>query len=184
MNLKSKVDIRNTEIYNLPARLIHWIMATGFVFMWGCGYTMTTWVEEDSALEEILFDLHISVGVTLLFLLILRIAVRLAYAPPPLPDTIRRIERIGAHAGHVALYILPAVVIGVGWAEVDVGWHQVQWFGIPVAKVFPTVEAWEGLTETLHRWLAYTMLSVALVHVAAVIKHRWIDHHDILYRMI
>lgn len=60
--------------------------------MWGCGYTMTTWVEEDSALEEILFDLHISVGVTLLFFLALRIAVRLVYAPPPLPDTIRRIE--------------------------------------------------------------------------------------------
>lgn len=145
---------------------------------------MTTVIEENSALEEILFDLHVSVGVTLLILLALRIVVRLAYAAPPLPDVIPRIERIGAHAGHVALYLLPVAVIGLGWAEIDVGWHQVQWFGIPMAKVFPTMEVWEELTETLHRWLAYTMLSVALVHVAAVIKHRWIDRHDVLYRMI
>lgn len=135
--------------YSLPARLIHWIMAGGFVFMWGCGYTMTTLVEEDSPLEETLFDLHIPVGVTLLALLIFRVAVRLAYAPPPLPDAVPGVERIG----------------------------------FPITKVFPTLEAWEALTETLHRWLAYTLLAVAGVHVGAVAKHRWIDRHDILHRM-
>ena len=169
--------------YSLPARLIHWIMASGFIFMWGCGYTMTTLVEEDSRLEETLFDLHISTGVTLLALLILRVAVRLAYAPPPLPDAIPRVERIGSHIGHAALYVLPVAVIGFGWAEVDVGGHQVQWFGFPIAKIFPTLEAWEALTETVHRWLAYTLLAVAGVHVGAVAKHRWQDQHDILYRM-
>ena len=169
--------------YSLPARLIHWVMAAGFIFMWGCGYTMTTLVEEDSALEKTLFGLHISVGVTLLALLVLRIAVRLDRSPPPLPDAIPRIERIGARIGHGALYLLPALVIGLGWAEVDVGGHQVRWFGVPIPKVFPTVEALEGLTETLHRWLAYTFLGMAAIHIAAVVKHRWIDHHDILHRM-
>ena len=45
--------------YHPAARLIHWAMALGFVFMWGCGYAMTTLVEDDSPLEEFLFDLHI-----------------------------------------------------------------------------------------------------------------------------
>ncbi|MCY4470689.1 MAG: cytochrome b/b6 domain-containing protein, partial [Thiotrichales bacterium] len=67
------------EKYHLATRLIHWIMAVGFVFMWGCGYAMTTLVVEDSPLEEFLFDLHISVGVTLLALLAVRIAVRLVH---------------------------------------------------------------------------------------------------------
>ena len=69
------------ERYHLAARLMHWIMALGFVFMWGCGYSMTTLVEDDSPLEEFLFDLHISIGVTLLALLVVRIAVRLVHAP-------------------------------------------------------------------------------------------------------
>ena len=176
------------EKYHLAARLIHWFMALGFAFMWGCGYAMTTFVEEDSALQELLFGLHISTGVMLLFLLVLRIAIRFAHSPPPLPEAIPRIERIGAHLGHAALYLLPAAVIGMGWAEVDFGGHGVAWFGVAMPKVFPTMDTRAGfdleeLTATLHRWLAYTMLGVAAVHVAAVAKHRWIDHHDVLRRM-
>ncbi len=170
--------------YPVAARLIHWIMALGFVFMWACGYSMTELVEEDSVLEEFLFDLHISVGVTLLALLVLRIVIRLANPPPPLPDTIRGLERTAAHLGHAALYALPALVIALGWAETNFGGHTVQWFGIEIPHVFPeTGETLQNLSRNLHRWLAYTMLTVAAIHVAAAYKHRWIDGHDVIRRM-
>lgn len=58
----------DNDRYSLAARLIHWIMAAGLAFMWCCGYAMTTLVAEDSPLEELLFGLHISTGVTLLLL--------------------------------------------------------------------------------------------------------------------
>ena len=174
--------------YSLAARLIHWIMAAGFAFMWACGYVMTTLVEEDSPLEELLFELHISTGVTLLALLAVRFGVRLASPPPPLPAAIRPVERAGARLGHAALYALPAVVITVGWFEVDAGGHGVAWFGVGMPKVFPTLETLGGYevedaAASVHKWLAYTMLGVAAVHVAAVAKHRWIDRHDLLRRM-
>ena len=170
--------------YHPAARLIHWIMAAGFAFMWGCGYTMTTLVEEDSPLEELLFDLHISVGVTLLVLLVLRIAVRLAVRPPPLPDSIQGMERTAAHLGHAVLYALPAMVITVGWAETNFGGHVVQWFGVQMPRVFPeTGEYLQDLSAKVHMWLAYTMLAVAVGHVAAAYKHRWIDGHDVIRRM-
>lgn len=174
--------------YNLAARWLHWIMALGFVFMWICGYTMTELVEEDTPIESLLFTLHISVGVTLLFLLFFRIIIRLLYKPPPLPETLPRIERIGAHLGHAGLYVLPIIIIAIGWIEVDFGGHGVIWFGLEMPKIFPTMETYRGIdleetTETIHMWAAYIMLGVALIHVAAVIKHRWIDNHDILSRM-
>ena len=163
-------------------------MALGFILMWGLGYTMTSVVEEDSPLEESLFGLHISIGVTLLVLLVVRVVIRWMVSPPPLPESMSRLDRISSHVGHIALYILPAAAITVGWAETDFGGHGVKWFGIEMPKVFPTTETLAGFnlettTATLHRWLAYTMLGVVLVHVAAVIKHRWIDGHDVLYRM-
>ena len=172
------------ERYHLAARLMHWIMALGFAFMWGCGYTMTTFVAEDSPLEEFLFDLHISVGVTLLALLVVRIAVRLAHAPPPLPASIRGLERTAAHLGHAALYALPAMVIAAGWAETNFGGHAVKWFGVEMPRVFPeTGEALQILSTDVHKWLAYTMLAVAAGHVAAAFKHRWFDGHDVIGRM-
>ena len=178
----------DNDRYGLAARVIHWVMAVGFVFMWTCGYTMTTLVAEDSPLEELLFDLHISTGVTLLVLLVARIGVRLANPPPPLPAAIRPVERVGARLGHAALYALPALVISVGWFEVDAGGRGVVWFGVELPNVFPEMETLGGYevedsAENVHRWLAYTMLGVAVVHVAAVAKHRWIDRHDVLRRM-
>jgi len=155
--------------------------------MWGSGYAISAVVEEDSALEELLFELHISFGVTLLFCLLLRIAVRLFYPPPPELNVFSRLEKMAAHAGHIALYVLPATIILIGWAETDFGGHGVEWFGVQMIKVFPTMETWHGInlestTEEWHEILAYTMLAVVVVHIAAVIKHRR-DGHDVLYRM-
>lgn len=176
------------ERYALSARVLHWLMALGFLFMWLCGYAMTTLVAEDSPLEEFLFGLHISLGVTLLFLLVLRLGLRVLRPPPPLPPGLAEWEKTASRLGHWGLYLLPAAVIAIGWAETDFGGHGVTWFGLPMPKVFPTRERLFGLelesvTASLHMWLAYILLVLALVHVAAVAKHRWIDGHDVLQRM-
>ena len=175
----------NGEQYALSARVLHWLMAVGFLGMWVCGFVMTTLVEEDSPLEETLFDLHISFGVTLLALLVIRVLVRVLRTPPLLPESIRGIERIGAHAGHIALYVMPASIIVLGWSEVELGGHVVTWFGIEVPKILPIApdDDLGELAELLHMWFAYTMLGIAVVHVAAVVKHRYWDGHSVLYRM-
>ena len=175
------------ERYTFSLRVLHWVMALGFIFMWACGYAMTAVVEDDSSLQELLFSLHIYVGVTLLFLLAARIAIRiLAVTPRPL-SSLANWEKVASHLGHIALYILPALVILMGWAEVDVGGHQVRWFGIAMPKIFPTMETFWGInlestTELFHKVLAYSMLAVVIVHIAAVIKHR-VEGHDVLKRM-
>ena len=121
---------------------------------------------------------------TLLALLVARMAIRLIHRPPPLPDTIRGLERTAAHLGHAVLYALPATVIALGWAETNFGGHAVQWLGIGMPKVFPeTGEALQDLSADVHEWLAYTMLAVAAGHVAAAFKHRWFDGHDVSHRM-
>ena len=90
--------------------------------------------------------------------------------------------------GHIALYVLPVVIIGLGWAESDFGGHGVTWFGVSMPKLLPTMDTlWgiglEAATSQLHKYLAYGMLAVVAVHVAAVIKHR-IEGHDVLDRML
>ena len=78
---------------------------------------------DDTPLEDLLRDLHISVGVTLGCLLILRIAIRILFKPPALPDGISPLEKRGAHLGHAALYALPAAVILVGWIGMNLAGH-------------------------------------------------------------
>lgn len=175
------------ERYSFSARLLHWIMAAGFFFMWACGYAMVSLVPDDSAIQEILFGVHISVGVTLLVLLVARVAIRLGAGAPAALSALASWEKAASHLGHLALYALPALIIAVGWAEVDYGGHGVKWFGILMPKVFPTMETLGGinLESTLaevHEMLAYVMLAVVVVHILAVVKHRR-DGHDVLKRM-
>ena len=99
--------------YSPAARSLHWIMAIGFGCIWALGHTMTTWIEEDTPLEEWLYDLHVSLGVTLLVLLALRVFVRGRQVPPPSPSEGGRFERRAAHAGHTAM----------GWLETDISGH-------------------------------------------------------------
>lgn len=132
------------ERYTISARILHWLMAAGFVFMWACGYVMTALAPDDSPLQEFLFGLHISIGVTLLFLLALRLGIRVLNTVPPLPDGLAEWEKTGARLGHVCLYLLPAAIILVGWAETDFGGHGVEWFGLAMPKLFPTLKTLWG----------------------------------------
>lgn len=174
--------------YAYSARLMHWLMAIFFLFMWGSGFIMTMESMEDTPLEESLFSLHISTGVMLVVLMVARIAIRLTHRPPALPDFMPPLEKLGSHLGHLGLYLLPIAVLTIGWAEVDFGGHGVKWFGLAMPKLFPTMETYAGFnleetTEVLHRWLAWTTFGLFVLHVMAVIKHRYMDGHDVLYRM-
>ena len=60
-------------------------------------------------------DLHKSVGLTVLGLVLLRILWRIAHPPPPMPAAYGRLERLGAHAAHLALYGLILVLPVSGW---------------------------------------------------------------------
>lgn len=170
--------------YTLAARLIHWIMAVGFVFMWLCGYVMSELVEDDSPLQETLVGLHVSVGLTLAALLVIRLVTRWLHPPPPLPPQFPRSERVASRWVHIALYVLPAGTVAAGWLETDLGGHGVAWFGLlEVPQVIPDSEGTEALYEEIHLLLAYGFLALALVHFAAVVKHRWYDRRDVLSRM-
>ncbi|KIC11172.1 hypothetical protein RA19_07400 [Leisingera sp. ANG-M1] len=171
--------------YSKTARMLHWLMAAGFLFMWVCGYSMVELVEEDSPLQETLFDLHIWTGVTIGMLLIWRFVLLLTAPRPAEPEGLSPLEAKGSKIGHALLYILPAMAVFIGWAETDFGGHGVTWWGgIAMPKLFPTIESevLENLLATWHLWVAYTMLAVVVVHIAAVIKHR-MEGHDVLPRM-
>ena len=175
------------EKYSLEIRFLHWLMAFAFFAMWGIGWYMTEIVTEDSTLEDILFDTHISIGVSLIVLLALRIYFRLKKSQPEPASSLSKWESIGSHIGHIGLYALPALIILTGWAETNFGGHTVTWIGISMPKLFPTLEMLgdinlEEATSTLHKWLAYSMLGLALIHIIAAFKHRF-EGHDVLNRM-
>jgi cytochrome b561 len=174
--------------YHALVRWTHWLMAVCFVFMWASGYWMRNQMASDSPTQEALYDLHKSVGVTLMALLLIRLCARWLSQVPELPTAIHQGERRLAKVGHLGLYLLIAFGLVTGWALTDFGGHGVTWFGVAMPQVFPIRQQLFGVTldplaSTIHAWIAYGLLGVVVIHVLALVKHRRKDRIDLLPRI-
>jgi len=163
-------------------------MALCFAFMWASGSYMRNLMAHDSAAQELLYDLHKSVGVTLLALLVIRVSARLLSRTPALPAALPAWERAAAKLGHLGLYGLIVLALVTGWALTDFGGHGVVWFGLAMPQIFPVRETLFGVTldplvSDIHAWLVYGLLGLAVIHVGAVLKHRLNDGVDLLPRI-
>ncbi len=185
-------DAGAPSAYHRAIRILHWTMAAGFALMWLTGVLVTNvegeplFVADDR--QGVIRDLHKSIGLTLLALLVLRLALRFILPPPPLPAAIPPRERRLAHAGHAAVYAGIVIACVTGYAIADLHDYGNAYFGVALPQMFPTSESVAGWAATpwaylLHAVLAYGLLLLVAGHVLAVALHRRLHGVDLLPRV-
>jgi cytochrome b561 len=140
-------------------------------------------------------DTHKSIGITVLGLVLLRILWRLSHRPPSLPATYAAWERLAAHLAHALLYLLMLGLPLSGWLH-DSAWkdaasHPMRLFGLfgwPrigfIADLPPVVkESMHTLFGDIHEVLGYALYLLLALHIAAALKHQWVDREAELQRM-
>jgi cytochrome b561 len=186
-------DTDHAERYSRAARVLHWLMAIGFALMWATGVLATNvegvpfFTTEDD-LQGAIRDLHKSIGLTLLGLLVLRAGLRVL-VPPPLPAAIPAHEQRRAHLGHLAIYATVVVACITGLAIADVQEYGNAYFGIELPQLFPTTERILGWSVNpwiyvLHAIFAYGLLALIVGHVLFVAVHRNQHGVALLNRML
>jgi len=61
----------------------------------------------------------------------------------------------------------------------------VVWWGVlPLPNLLPASQSAEHLLVLVHASLNYTLAALVALHVAAAIKHQFIDHDGVLQRML
>jgi len=167
--------------YGLLTRLMHWIMAVGIVAMFVLGLWMVT-LSYYSPYYQTAPDIHRSVGILLLILLVVRFAWRLAN-PKPDDSELSPLERAVSPVVHWGFYLLLLALMVSGYLISSSDGRPVEvfnWFSVP------SVIHEKGLEEpagTVHEILAYVTIAVAALHSAAALKHHFIDRNRILARM-
>jgi cytochrome b561 len=173
--------------YGPVAIALHWLLAAMIVASLGVGLYMTGLPLSPARIK--LYNWHKWAGVTILVLSALRLLWRLRHTPPPLPASAAAAmpgwQRTGYRAGHALMYLLFLAVPMFGWAYSSAMGFPVVWFGLlPLPDFMPVdKELAEAVLKPLHKGSAFTLAAVALLHVAAVLKHHWIDRDGILKRM-
>ena len=128
---------------------------------------------------------HKSIGMTVLMLSLVRLLWRLKNPPPPLPAGMSAFERLLARATHIAFYALLFAMPVTGWLMSSAKNYSVSWFGWftwpnLIAK---NESAFEWLRST-HDFLSGVLFSIALLHIAAALKHHFWNKDDVLLRML
>ena len=162
--------------YTAVAQALHWLLAFALTGIVAFGLVMAH-VKLAPAMQFKLFQLHKSVGITILFLAVLRLLWRLTHPAPPLPPEMPPVERGAAHAAHVALYILMIGLPLVCWALVSVSafnlptmlYGLVRWPHIGVLAGLPRADKmiWEPVVKAVHAYGAYALIALVATHVLA-----------------
>jgi len=167
--------------YSAVAIALHWVLALAIFGAFAMGVYMSDLPMSPTRLK--LFNYHKWAGITILVLSAVRLAWRLTHQPPPdLP--MPAWQRRAAHAAHWALYGLFFAVPLVGWAYSSAAGFPVVWFGVvPLPDFVPADKDLAELIKPLHALLAFTLAALVLVHVAAALKHHFVDRDGLLDRM-
>ena len=160
---------------------LHWLMAAGILAAVALGAYMTGLPLSPSRLR--LFNWHKWLGATLLALALVRLAWRLGHRPPPRPPMAAWQARAAAGV-QALLYALFVATPLAGWAYTSAAGFPLGVFGLlPLPDwVAPDRELARSL-KALHVALAWTLATLALLHVAAALKHQFLDGDALLGRM-
>lgn len=174
--------------YSTGAIILHWTLAALLIAQIPLGWQMGI---DKSAKSFALFQLHKSIGITILILTLARIAWRLTQRPPPM--TVHGWQAALATFIHRLFYALLLALPLSGWLIVSTSKITVPTlvFGVlpwPNVPGLGGLDAglWRGLHELgeeAHELMVYILIVGFLLHLAGALKHHWIDRDGSLRRM-
>ena len=154
--------------YGLATRLLHWLMAGLILAMLFIGAVMTSSLRARPAL----LDLHVTLGLAILVLALLRLAMRRRGGVPALPASMPRWQVLAARASHLALYGLMLLQPIAGWGMLSAGGFPVTALGgIALPTPIAADPALYTLLRSAHEMIGYAFLAVIVLHVSAALLH-------------
>ncbi|MDF1655669.1 MAG: cytochrome b [Coxiellaceae bacterium] len=179
------MTIRNdSESYGTITKLLHWV-----IFLCVLAQILIGFFREDIANKTIQGDLmmiHKSIGLSLIVLSILFILWGIFSRKPDWPVDMGEWEKIAARIGHTLLYCLVLVMALSGLCMSTAAGYPSSWFG-----VFTVLAPWVPISKPLastfakiHVLCAWALVVVGCIHIAASLKHQYMDKDHILSRMM
>lgn len=128
--------------------------------------------------------IHKSVGVLLVLLMFARFIWNLSN-PKPVVLNASKVLKVVAHTVHIFLYLL-VFLLGVSGYLISTAESQpisvFTWFDVP-ALITPFANQ-ADIAGLVHKWLAYTLIALVMLHTAAALKHHFWDKDLTLKRML
>ena len=168
--------------YSYTAITLHWLIALLLAFQIALG-----WALEGNNSPELFarYQLHKSVGITILLLSFARIAARLFTTRPPASEG-PAWTRALASTVHWLFYLVMILGPVTGWLLVSTARVQVPTllYGIVPWPHLPVGRSWHEPAESIHGAMAWLAIGLFALHIAGALRHQWLLGKPELQRMI
>jgi cytochrome b561 len=167
--------------YSATAITIHWVAAVLIVFLGTIGLRLESMPRAD---QPYWINVHGSVGLIYLAIVLARITWRMGHRPPDLPPDVGEFSRRTSHPIHMLMYALMLAIPLFG--IVAFVWHG-RAFDYGVFKLDFGIASNRAIfhpAEDVHGWLAYVLFALAGLHMLAALWHHIVRKDGVLKRML
>jgi cytochrome b561 len=170
--------------YTKPAVWMHWLVALLVIAAFALGLTMTG-IDGITPTKLEYYSWHKWLGVTVLGLACIRLLWRLAHPAPAYPAHMPAWQQSAAHGLHGLLYLLMFAVPLSGYFYSLAANVPVVYLGIlPLPVLIDPDPELKQVLKQVHFVLNMTLLAAVALHVAAALKHHFIDRDGVFKRML
>ena len=169
--------------YGGVAKGLHWLIVVLLIVQFTIAWTMPD--INPRTPPSTLVDLHFSIGVTILFIALLRLLARWRYPVPLINDNVPVWQDWTARATHGLLYLLLFVLPILGWVDAGFRGLPIHFYGmVTIPPIVAVSRGLAGTTGDIHTLVSYALLGVVGLHVLATLYHHFWLRDRVFYRML
>ena len=168
--------------YGTTAKVFHWLIVVLLLVQYPIGWLMPDIHRGMKPGATLTF--HVSFGMVILVLIVLRLAWRLAH--PVVPESsLPPWQRLSSEAVHWLLYALVLASTVTGWLFASFrGWSMYLFYLAPLPMLASDNAAAGKTMDGLHQAMEWALLVVIGIHVASAMTHLFIYRDRIMQRML
>jgi cytochrome b561 len=168
--------------YSGFAKFLHWLIALCVIAIIPVGIAMPNF---EGPWGDALYNLHKSLGVLILVLMIVRVAYRLRHGAPPPEPSLEPWHRAASNTVHTLLYVLLVVQPILGYLANSAYGATTTFFGFfEIPPIIGKNEPLYGRLALIHRSLGFGIALLVLMHVGAALHHYFLRRDRVLHRML
>jgi cytochrome b561 len=170
--------------YAVASRWLHWVTAALVAVIIPVGLWIKYFEPANEAFKLRLYNIHESLGVIVLAIVLIRLVNRYLNPPPPLPADTPAAVRLAARVNHWGLYALLVLMPITGFLATNAWGFPLSVFGVlPLPVPLGKNEEIAKVLSLLHWCGAVTIILLIVAHLSGVIYHTFIRRDGLLQRM-
>ena len=168
--------------YTRTAIALHWLVALAVIVQFCWGWWMQGIPKQPPGLRADAFNLHKSIGLTIMMLMTVRLLWRWRHPPPAFP-AMPKWQAALAHVIHATLYAVLLLHPLSGYLGSVYSGYPVKLFGLTLPPWGHSDPALKNFFSASHFVTSWVLLAAVALHVAGALKHALVDRDGLLTRM-